>query len=143
VKRAVRVGTCVGAGDSAGLGALLVVGEALAAGGSAAAHGLERGKRARPDAELSARLERACDGDGVLVASFDVHPRADSIPAGAVAAEMQTASLLAAAGTLGVAAAALLIVAESAGGEHLETEALAEIEKRAGRAALLALSSSS
>jgi hypothetical protein len=54
---------------------------------------------------------------------------------------MQTAPLLARARSLGIEAAALLIVAEMAGGEaKLEKEALELIEKQAGRAASAALS---
>ena len=54
---------------------------------------------------------------------------------------MQTAPLLARARSLGIEAAAMLIVAEMAGGEAgLEKEALERAEKRAGRAASAVLS---
>jgi hypothetical protein len=54
---------------------------------------------------------------------------------------MQTAPLLARAHSLGIAAAAILIVAEKSGSQNaLEREALEPAEKRAGRAASTALS---
>src|SRR3954451_9045399 len=56
VKRAVRVGTCVGVGASGTLGDLLVVGKAIAQGGSAASLGVEQGTAVAPDPELTGRL---------------------------------------------------------------------------------------
>jgi hypothetical protein len=53
---------------------------------------------------------------------------------------MQTAPLLARARSLQIEAAAVLIVAEMTGGAVLERDALEPIEKRAGRAAVAALS---
>jgi uridine phosphorylase len=141
MKRAVRVGTCVGlAGRS--LGDLLLVSEAIAAGGSAASLGIAAGAVVAPDPELTERLAAELGGECHLavVASVDAHPPAPPANAGAIAADMQTAPLLARAAVLGIDLAALLIVSEQDGGEVLEKEALEAREKRAGRAAGAALS---
>ena len=56
------------------------------------------------------------------------------------AADMQTAALLARGRALGIAVAAVLIVAETAGGERIADEALEDAAKRAGAAAAAVLS---
>lgn len=139
VRRAIRVGTCVGLAEGPGLGELLVVGEALALGGSAAAQGAAVGDPVPPDPGLSARLGDELGATPATVASFDALPGAGDRVDGAVAADMQTAPLLARAGGLGLPVAALLIVAETPSGEQLTPEALAELEKRAGRVAAASL----
>jgi uridine phosphorylase len=142
LRRAVRVGTCVALGADLEPGELVLVGEAVAAGGSAGPLGIEVGEAVLPDRRLSDRLGDAL-GPGhepATIVSFDAHPARQSARA-EVAADMQTAPLLAAASALGIAAAALLIVAERAGGEgRLEVEVLAEAELAAGRATRRALS---
>jgi uridine phosphorylase len=142
VRRALRVGTCVGVEGSCRLGELLLVIEAVAAGGSATSLGITVGESVRPDAVLTERLRTALGSDGrsVAVASFDAHPAEQSSPDGIVAADMQTAMLLARAGSLEIELAALLIVAEAADGERLEKEHLEQAEKLAGRTAAAALS---
>jgi uridine phosphorylase len=144
VRRAVRVGTCVGLGDDCGLGELLVVGKAIAAGGSGAAGG-GPGAAAEPDRELSERLLGELGGEYAArtVASVDVHPAEGPLQAReAVAADMQTAPLLAKARSLGVEVAALLIVSErAAGAGALEKDALEDLERQAGRVAAAVLSS--
>ncbi|HEY7949755.1 MAG TPA: hypothetical protein VID51_02855 [Solirubrobacterales bacterium] len=141
VRRAVRVGTCTGLGEAFGLGEILIVETAIAAGGSAAAHGVALDEPVTPDLPLTEGLAKAPDGfRQATVASFDSHPGDQAPPPGAVAADMQTAPLLARARTLEIEAAALLIVAEKAGGDHLEKEALELAEKRAGLAARAVLS---
>ena len=143
VRRAVRVGTCVAFDRAHGLGDLLLVSGALAGGGSAASFGVARDETVPTAARLSQRLgeELGWDKPPVLVASFDSHPSEQSSDARAVAADMQTAPLLARARSLGIEVAAVLIVAELAAGEgRLEKEALETAEKRAGRAASAALS---
>ena len=142
VKRAIRVGSCAGA-TCTRLGELLVVSEALAEGGSAAAHGLGLGEAARPDSDLTVRLGEAVGDEGRMatVASFDSHPAEETLPAGVLGADMQTAPLLNRARSLGVSLAAVLIVAEvAAGGGVLEKEELESREKLAGQAAKGALS---
>jgi uridine phosphorylase len=143
VRRAVRVGTCAGLGQGSALGDLLLVEQAIAAGGSTTALGVQAGERLLPDPKLSERLHRRLGGDvrPATVASVDGHPR-ETLPApGIAAADMQTAPLLAAARRLRIEAAALLIVTELAGdGATVEREVLEMREKRAGAAASFSLS---
>jgi uridine phosphorylase len=144
VKRAVRVGTCVGLDADCELGELLLATAAIAEGRSCIALGVGAGESVRPSAALAERLEAELDysGRAGVVASFDLHP-ADRPrqETGAIAADMQTAPLLARAGALAIEAAAVLIVTEIAGGEdHLGMDSLAAAEKRAGRAAAATLS---
>jgi uridine phosphorylase len=142
VRRAIRVGSCAG-GREVRLGDLLVVSEALAEGGSASAHGLAAGAAARPDPDLTRRLAEALGDEGRTgaIASFDSHPRAEALPAGVLAADMQTAPLLGRARDLDFSLAAVLIAAEIEGGDRtLEKEELELREKRAGQAASSVLS---
>jgi uridine phosphorylase len=140
VRRAVRVGTCAGAGEDLALGDLVVVTEAIAEGGSAAALGVTPGEAVPPDPELTERLsaELGAQGHSAAVFSFDVHP--DEQPPRDGAADMQSASLLARARALGIEAAAVLIVAETTGKERLGKDEVEEAERRAGRAASSVLS---
>ena len=142
VRRIVRVGTCAGSADCA-LGELLLVRGAISAGGSATSVGIALGETVIPDQGLTERALEAIAGDGrsATIASVDGHPAEQAAPAGATATDMQTEPLLARARSLGVAAGALLIVAEMIGSEEaLEKEALELVEKRAGRAASAVLS---
>lgn len=142
VRRALRVGTCVALESELELGQVLSVEAAIAAGGSAGPLGVGVGETVLPDAELSERLAAALDRDHVpaTVASFDAHPLRQPPRRDAALADMQTAPLLAAASTLGVAAAALLIVAEKMGTDRrLDVEALASAERLAGRVATAVL----
>jgi uridine phosphorylase len=137
VRQAVRVGTCVAFDPGLELGELLLVSEAIAAGGSAAAFGVEPGEATHPDAELTAALaqnlgEKARE---VAVASFDRHPATPVEGLAAEAGDMQSAALLASAEALGVRMAALLIVAEIRDGGALAKEQLETAEKVAGRTA--------
>ncbi len=143
VRRAVRVGSCVGLVPAAGLGALLLVREAIAEGGSAVALGVDPGATVKPDPTLTEGLlgELGAECSVAVVASVDAHPRELSAQPGVNAADMQTAPLLAQARALQIEAAAVLIVAEDSDGVHLEKQRLEELERRAGRAASSALSS--
>jgi purine-nucleoside phosphorylase len=140
VRRAIRVGTCVALDEGLALGQLLVIDEAIAVGGSAAAFGAGPGASLTPDEELTAGLCDALGDDAmrVAVASFDDHPPSSG-PEKAVAADMQSAPLLARARELGVGVAALLIAAESVAGDRLAKDVLEDLEKTAGRAATRAL----
>ena len=143
VRRAVRVGTCLGLDEACVLGELLIVTEAVAEGGSATSLGVAAGEAVLPDAESTARLEEELGRDSrtATVASVDAHPAELELPAGIAAVDMQTAPLLARARSLGIAAAAVLIVAELARrDEALERDALESAEKRAGIAAAAILS---
>jgi uridine phosphorylase len=141
VRRAVRVGTCVAFGPGREPGELLVVGKAVAGGGSAGPLDVGVGETVLPDSALSERLGGALGGgpEPVAIVSYDAHPAREGPRVGTVAADMQTAPLLAAASALGIAAAALLIVAETAERERLDVEALGEAERKGGRAASTAL----
>ena len=143
VKRAVRVGTSVAAGPESPLGGILVVGEAVAAGGSAASLGIEPGATVRPDPVLTRQLESELGSEARLttIASVDAYPAEHSTAAGIVAFDMQTAPLFARATSLEIALAAVLLVSEQpADGAVLEREDLEELERRAGRAAAAVLS---
>jgi uridine phosphorylase len=142
VRRAVRVGTCVGTDPSGALGDLLVVREAIAQGGSAASFGAEPGTAIAPDTELTGRLQSELEGEGKLVTamSVDAHPANHAPVAGIAAIDMQTAPLLARAASLEIKLTGLLIVVETAGAVSLATEPLEELERKAGRAAAAALS---
>ena len=142
VRRAVRVGTCAAVGEGARLGELLLVVEAVATVGSAASFGLAAGATVAPDAVLLQRLgqELGRNRRDARVVSFDAMPaEAAGIPAGVAAADMQTIALLTRGRVHGIAAAAVLIVVEGAGG-GIEGEALEAAAKRAGRACSSALS---
>jgi uridine phosphorylase len=141
VRRAIRVGTCVGSREAFALGELVIVTEAIAEGGSAAALGVARGETVLPDPALTEQLGRELGEQAhpATVSSFDVHP-GEQAPS-KVAADMQSAPLLARAHSLGVGAAAVLIVAETTEGKDLGKEAVEQAEKLAGRAASLVLSS--
>lgn len=131
VKRAVRVGSCVAAGGQAKPGELLLPTKAVAAGGSAASFGLEAGEAVEPDGELLGRLREQLEAREIAVASLDTMPSPTEIPAGTIAADMQTVAIFARARELKIAAAAILIV------EDTELDVAA---KRAGRAAVKGLS---
>ncbi|HEU4943976.1 MAG TPA: hypothetical protein VFT10_02335 [Solirubrobacterales bacterium] len=142
VRRALRLGTCVGVDPALDLGDLLVVREAVASGGSAAVHGVAAGQVVEPDQGLTERLTELLGEDArpAKIASVDAHPGHQLLPTGISAADMQTAPLLARGRTLEMTVAALLIVAETDRGELLEKEELEDLEKRAGNAASALLS---
>jgi uridine phosphorylase len=141
VRRAIRVGTCVALGEPFALGELVVVTEAIAEGGSVAALGVARGEAVHPDSTLTERLSAELGTQARLapVSSFDVHPDQHSPAKGA--ADMQSASLLARARSLGIEAAAVLIVTETSDGGELGKDEVEQAERRAGQAAAGALSS--
>ncbi len=141
VERVVRVGTCIALSGEARAGELLVPAEAIAAGGSANSFGLAPGEMVQPDPALLDRLRNRLKGDArsAAVASLDTMPVADATPPGVAAADMQTVAIFARSRELGIAAAAILIVDE-AGDETLADEDLEPAAKRAGRAAMEALS---
>ncbi|HEY0391727.1 MAG TPA: hypothetical protein VGC63_08465 [Solirubrobacterales bacterium] len=142
VRRVVRVGTCTGFAGCK-LGELLVVSEAIAEAGSAISLGASFGEAVAPDPGLSERILSAIADHArpVTVSSVDGHPGQQQPRPGVAATDMQTAPLLARARSLGIPAAAVLIVAEMpAFKTTLEKDPLEAAEKRAGRAAATALS---
>jgi uridine phosphorylase len=142
VRRAIRVGTCTALAPALEAGELVLAAEALAGGGSAAAHGVEVGDAVRPDPELYGRLEAdlAEQAQAITIVSLDAHPADPAMmPEGAAAADMQTVAVLARGRELGLATAAILVVSE-AGGRRLDDDALELPSKRAGGAAAAVLS---
>ena len=142
-RRLVRVGTCGGlAGQE--LGSLLVAGASLCEDGTSRALG--GGERARADRELTTALERVA-GPAVVVASADLFYDPDTErpsrwrAAGAVAVEMEAATLFTVARLRGVAAGCILIVSDRVPeGERIGDDELHAAELRLGEAALAALS---
>lgn len=131
VRQAIRIGTCASLGDLE-LGALLIVSEART----------PTGVSARPDHELTEGLGRSLPDaqTGVAVSLDTLHdPERERPTVLAEAADMQTAALLDTAAALGVAAAAILIVAERSDSGRLRDEDLEETARRAGLAATLLL----
>ena len=142
VGRAIRVGTCAALDQSLGAGEALTVTAARADGGAAGSYGIEPGEAARPDPGLAARLARelAPHSRPAEIASFDVMPTDPRTAGGALAADLQTATVLACGAFLGIAVAAVLIVAETTAGTTIADDDLAEATKRVGSAAAGVLS---
>jgi uridine phosphorylase len=140
-RRLVRVGTCGGLDGERELGDLLVAGAALCQDGASRALG--GGERAEADAGLTAALERVA-GAAVLVASADLFydPEPERAgrwaAAGAVAVEMEAATLFTVARLRGAAAGCLLLVSDVPG-ERIRDDALHAAEQRMGEAAVAAL----
>jgi len=140
-RRLVRVGTCRALVDGPRLGDLLAVREALCQDGASRALGA--GERAAADPGLCARLARAA-GEPVVIVSSDLFYDADPerparwAAAGAVAVEMEAATVFTVARLRGAAAGCLLLVS---GDERrrIGDEALARGELALGDAGLAAL----
>jgi len=133
VQRVVRIGTCVAVDRAWETGRLVLVAEALGAG----AVGL-------PDPSLSQGLKRELGAEATAsaIASLD-RPLSESAkpPPRISAADLQTATVLSRCRALGIAAAGVLIVEESASGERIGDGALEQAAKRAGVATVAVLSS--
>ena len=130
LERAVRIGIAAG-GLSTTLGEILVVESARGDDGVSRAYGPEP---ALPNDGLLERLRPA--GRQATVESVDLAPAAAG-PEGA--RDMQTAAVLHVAAAAGIAAGALLVVAERTG-EELAEEELEVRCREAGRRAAVALS---
>ena len=141
VERAVRVGTCRALEPGLHRGELLIAARTFACDGVSRAHGRE-GEFVNPDAALFAALREAAGAStrSAATASFDLPQHPSGSEHAYAATYLQTAALFTVGAEIGVALAALLIVAESAAGERLEDEPLAETAVHAGRAAAAALS---
>ena len=134
-RRLVRVGTAAGRGATP-LGALVVVEEAIAADGASRALGA--GPRVNADTDLTRALAAGRRG---LVASADIHDpvlAAEWTRAGALACDLTSAAVLAAAARAGAAAAAVLGITR-AGGERLDDAAFEALEAELGAVAIAAL----
>jgi len=144
-RRIVRVGTCGALADGLDLGALLVAGGVLAEDGTSRALGADG--TLRPDPELHAALRAAVpEATAGLVVSSDLFYDPDPgrarawAEAGALAVEMEAATLLAVAARHGVAAAVVLVVSDVvAAGTRIDPDALERAEAELGRAGLAAL----
>jgi uridine phosphorylase len=154
VRRAVRVGTCGALAPELGHGDLVIAADALCADGTSRALGATG--VAEPDPALTASLARELGGDVapariVTTDLFYEVPDAEGSPAsgpdewrarGAVAVEMEAATLFALGGRLGVATACLLAVSDTfEGGERrrIADEDLAAAAERMGAVAAGAL----
>jgi len=148
-RRVIRVGTCGAIAPGIDLGDVLVVRAALAADGTSRALGA--GDRVEPDAALADALARAA-GDGAresLVASTDLFYDPDRgreaawAAAGALAVEMEAATVLRVAFLRGLRAACVLAVTDLIGldGRHdrLDEDAIEDAGERVGRIAAAAL----
>jgi DeoD family purine-nucleoside phosphorylase len=139
-RRLLRVGTCGALDDSLSLGQLLSASAALAGDGTSRALGAS-GLLA-PDPVLQDRLQAPA---GVIVSSdlfYDPFPsRVDEWrAAGAVAIEMEAATLFALAARHGLAAACVCVVSDLVfTRERIGDEALLAAEEELGRVALAAL----
>ncbi len=149
-RRAIRVGTCGALDGGLALGDLVVAHEALAADG--ASRNLGAGERIAADRGLTAALAGAADGNptAVIVSTdlFYEHDRARERAwraAGAVAVEMEAATLFAVGARAGIPVACVLTVSNVLGEdpaeqqEHIDDEALVAAAEAMGRAAVSAL----
>ena len=144
-RRIVRVGTCGALADGLGLGTLLVAEGVRAEDGTSRALGADG--TLRPDAGLHAALRGAAPqaASGLVVSSdlfYDPDPRRARAwaDAGALAVEMEAATLLAVTARRGIAAAIVLAVSDLvATGTRIELDALERAEAELGRAGLTAL----
>jgi DeoD family purine-nucleoside phosphorylase len=145
-RRLLRIGTCGGLDPGLELGQLLVVGTALADDGtSRALGGHERFARVVGPGTLTDAL-RSDGGQQATVVSTDIFYDADDraaewIEAGAVAVEMEAATIFTVAARHGAEAGCALLVSNIAGsGAYLEPDALQAAELELGRLAIAALS---
>jgi len=144
-RRIVRVGTCGALADGLLLGSLLVADGVLAEDGTSRALGASG--TLQPDPVLYAALRAAASdaGTGLVVSSdlfYDPDPaRARAwAAAGALAVEMEAATLLAVAARRGVTAAVVLAVSDTVeNGARIGPEALERAEAELGRVGLAAL----
>jgi DeoD family purine-nucleoside phosphorylase len=146
-RRLLRVGTCGGLDPELEPGQLLVVGEAIADDGTSQALG-GHGPLARVTAPGTLTEALRSDGDqriATVVSTdlfYDVDDRLQSwIAAGALAVEMEAATIFTVAARHGVEAGCALLVSNMVSGDkrYLEPEPLHAAELRLGELALAAL----
>ena len=146
-----RVGTCGGLEPELELGELLIVSEALSDDGTSRALGAgQGGQRVRATPELTARLHEAADGSArgqAVVVSTDLfYDGPDDAEQrwrsqGAIAVEMEAATLFALAARRGFAGGAVLIVSDLLvpARRRIEPDELRDAEHRLGELAAAAL----
>src|SRR4051794_4964435 len=140
-ERLVRVGTCGSLVGEARLGMLVVATEAVAGDGTSRALGA--GERVAPDPGLLEALRAAApEALAGPVVTTDVFYGPTPPAEGAVAVEMEAATLFQLGRTLGVATGCVLGVSDEVGGERrrLDDDGVAKVGEAAGRAATAALS---
>jgi DeoD family purine-nucleoside phosphorylase len=147
LERVIRVGTCGALDGRLALGDLVVVREALAADGASRALGA--GERVAADAQLADALAAAAapaGGDGLVVSTdlfYDPDPshREAWQAVGALAVEMEAATVLRVAELRGVRGGCLLAVSDLVAGERvrIDDQELAAAGERLGEVALAAL----
>jgi uridine phosphorylase len=146
VKRAIRVGTCGALNGELALGELVVAGAAISADGTSRALGV--GERVAGDPALTAALERASGQAAARIVSTDLFYDPDASrneqwrAAGAVAVEMEAATLFAVGTRNEIPVACLLVVSDLlAQGKRrrIDEDALLDAAERMGRVAVAAL----
>jgi uridine phosphorylase len=148
-RRLVRIGTCGALGEGIGLGELLAAEAVLAADGTSEALGADG--LLRPDPEMARRLVAAGARPATVVSSdLFYDPRADAAAAwaarGAVAVEMEAATIFQVAALRGVRAACVLGVTDAPaedGARRASQEEIETIGLRVGEAGYLALAATS
>jgi DeoD family purine-nucleoside phosphorylase len=143
-RRAIRVGTCGALNGDLRLGELIVAGEALAEDGASRALGA--GERVAADGELTAGLAReGGEGGPHTIVSTDLfyEPRSEREhgwrEAGAVAVEMEAATLFAVGRQLGAQVACALVVSDLLAGptrERIAEDQLVQAAEAMGQLAL-------
>jgi DeoD family purine-nucleoside phosphorylase len=144
-RQLLRVGTCGALDSGLELGDLLIANEAIAADGTSRALGVA--DRAIPDPDLLGALRTAGGArTGAVVCTdlfYDARPdqERDWIAAGAVAVEMESATLFALAARRGLRAGSLLVVSDQLVPTRvrISPEGLQAAELRMGEAAVHAL----
>ena len=144
-KRAIRVGTCGALNGALTLGELLVAGEAIVADGTSRALGA--GERIAGDAALTQALTKPPTRTPQTIVSTDLFYEPDATreqtwrEAGAVAVEMEAATLFATARHLDIQAACLLTVTDLLAPQRrrIGEQALEQAAETMGRLALAAL----
>jgi uridine phosphorylase len=147
-RRLVRVGTCGALAGGFELGELLICDSVVA--GDGASRALGAGERLAPDPVLLARL-RAAAREGtragtVVTTDLFYDPKPERARRwsglGALAVEMEAASVLAVAARHGVAAACVLVVSDLLDGgsrRRIDADTLTEAERRLGHVGAAAL----
>jgi DeoD family purine-nucleoside phosphorylase len=143
-KRAIRVGTCGALNGNMALGELVVASEAIAADGTSRALGA--GERVAADATLTKALRGASGNPDLVVSTdlfYDPDPQReqDWRAQGAVAVEMEAATLFAVGERLGVSVGCVLAVSDLLSTQtrrHIDAAKLERAAEAMGRMALAA-----
>lgn len=141
VQRAIRIGTCGALDPSLALGDLIAVDCALATDGTSRALGA--GERVPADRAMTTALERATGTTAAAVVSTDVFYERDASrmeawrSAGAVAVEMEAATLMQVGVLRGIAVGCVLAVSDvlaAADRERIDQDALVAVAEALGAA---------